>query len=163
LLFGNAARHVERFGGELLHGWAIWEVPQLMVEAEFHAVWRDPTGTLVDVNPRRPLETRITLTPAPAMRWPGNAIDNIRDALLDDSRVHAFIAQAQRRYELLKEYPPGLIQVDAATWAANFPNAAAIDKAFFLLSITHRALTDPCVCGGPARFGDCHAEEFGRR
>ena len=52
-----------------------------------------------------------------------NAGDNIREALLDDPRVHAFIAQAQRRYELLKEYPPGMIEVDAAVWAANFPNA----------------------------------------
>lgn len=81
----------------------------------------------------------------------------------DDPCVHAFIVQAQWRYELLKEYPPRMIEVDAAVWAANFPTEAAIDEAFFLLSITQRALTDPCLCGGPARFGDCHAEEFGRR
>ena len=48
-----------------MHGWAIREIPQVMIEAEFHAVWRDRDGTLIDVNPRRERETRITLVPAP--------------------------------------------------------------------------------------------------
>lgn len=146
----------------MLHGWAVWEIPQIMIEAEFHAVWQRPDGELVDVNPRRPHETRITFLPAPERSWPGNAVDNIRQALLDDPRVHAFIAQAEKRFDLLKDHPPGLVAIDGAEWAAAFPNAAAVEQALFFLAIERRALNDPCLCGGGQRFGECHAAECGR-
>lgn len=160
--FSNVTRHVRRFGGDVLHGWAIWEIPQMMIEAEFHAVWRDRSGALLDVNPRRERETRITFLPAPTIRYPGNAIDNIREALIDDVRVHAFVAKARRRYELLKDYPPGLISFPIEVYTRAFPNADKIDSDFFLLAIERRALTDPCLCGSRLRFADCHASEFGR-
>jgi hypothetical protein len=160
--FANAARHAARYGGEVLHGWAVWEIPQIMIEAEFHAVWHRADGELIDVNPRRPHETRITFLPPPERSWSGNAVDNIREALLDDPRVHAFIAQAQKRFDLLKDHPPGFVSVDDAEWAAAFPDAAAIERALFFLAIEHRALKDPCLCGGGRRFGECHAVEFGR-
>jgi hypothetical protein len=37
-------------GGKRIHGWAIWQFNELAI-AEFHSVWEDPDGNLVDVTP----------------------------------------------------------------------------------------------------------------
>ena len=42
---------VEAEGGELILGWQIWQ-GQLLVEAEFHAVWKTPSGEYIDITPK---------------------------------------------------------------------------------------------------------------
>lgn len=50
-------------GGSIVFGWTIWEWPQIMLTAEFHAAWRDPDGKLVDVTPKPHREERILFVP----------------------------------------------------------------------------------------------------
>lgn len=40
--FAIVPKQVVAQGGSQLTGWAIWEVPGLYIEAEFHAVWQRP-------------------------------------------------------------------------------------------------------------------------
>jgi hypothetical protein len=54
----NVTEHIKRNGGTLVHVWAIW-ANRLFLMGEFHAVWRSPTGTLVDVTPAAEGETRV--------------------------------------------------------------------------------------------------------
>jgi hypothetical protein len=49
--FHNAARVAQRDGGQVVFGWALFEWPGKLVEAEFHAVVRRRDGTLVDTTP----------------------------------------------------------------------------------------------------------------
>jgi len=58
-VLGTAGPHVEEQGGAVQHGWALWEWPRVMVEAEFHAVWRSPDGSRLDVTPREDSQQRI--------------------------------------------------------------------------------------------------------
>jgi hypothetical protein len=46
-------------GGTIRFGWNIWEYPGVYLTAEFHAVWVDPVGNLVDITPKPDGETRI--------------------------------------------------------------------------------------------------------
>jgi hypothetical protein len=39
-------------GGTIRFGWTIWEYPGLFITGEFHAVWADPTGMLIDITPK---------------------------------------------------------------------------------------------------------------
>lgn len=39
-------------GGSVCVGWAIWEWPAILVEAEFHAVWKNPAGEIFDDHER---------------------------------------------------------------------------------------------------------------
>ncbi|HTU10984.1 MAG TPA: hypothetical protein VMG08_08820 [Allosphingosinicella sp.] len=50
--FDNVARKIERAGGTIAYGWAIWHVPRLYFEAEHHGVWRNRQNVLVDVSPQ---------------------------------------------------------------------------------------------------------------
>ena len=38
--FFAVSEKVSRSGGELVHGWAIWHWPDVMIQAEFHGIWR---------------------------------------------------------------------------------------------------------------------------
>ncbi|MEZ0470041.1 hypothetical protein [Luteimonas salinilitoris] len=38
--FPNVEAKIARAGGRMLCGWQLWEWPHVLVEAEFHAVWR---------------------------------------------------------------------------------------------------------------------------
>jgi hypothetical protein len=39
-----------KHGGKRVHGWALWQFPNGLM-GDFHSVWEDGTGTLVDVTP----------------------------------------------------------------------------------------------------------------
>lgn len=49
---GNVVHRVREAGGERVNGWMIWD-HGVFAEAEFHAVWRNPDGVLVDITPRQ--------------------------------------------------------------------------------------------------------------
>jgi hypothetical protein len=98
----NVQRHVEQHGGEMAIGWALWEYPGVFAEAEFHAVWRDPsTGSLVDLNPRPFPFSVISFLPDPVRRYEGRQVDNIRRPLNKNPLVKQFIYQAQRFFQLM--------------------------------------------------------------
>jgi hypothetical protein len=46
-------------GGAIRFGWNIWEYAGVYLTAEFHAVWVDPSGNLIDITPKPDRETRI--------------------------------------------------------------------------------------------------------
>jgi hypothetical protein len=58
---------VREHGGKRINGWMIWEADDFD-EAEFHCVWQNPDGQLVDVTPRVDREERILFLADPATR-----------------------------------------------------------------------------------------------
>ena len=53
-------------GGTIRFGWNIWEYPGLYLTAEFHAVWVDAAGTLIDITPKPDGETQIVFAGDPS-------------------------------------------------------------------------------------------------
>jgi hypothetical protein len=53
-------------GGSIRFGWNIWEWPRVLLTGEFHAVWVDPAGELIDITPKPHGETRIVFVPDPS-------------------------------------------------------------------------------------------------
>lgn len=62
-LFGWCSDGVEEKiksdGGKIVFGWTIWEWPNVLWTAEFHAIWRSPTDELIDITPKPNLEKQI--------------------------------------------------------------------------------------------------------
>lgn len=52
-------------GGAIRFGWNIWEWPRVLLTGEFHAVWDDPAGELIDITPKPHGETRIVFVADP--------------------------------------------------------------------------------------------------
>lgn len=96
----NVERAIADYGGSVRYGWQLWEtMPNVMIEAEFHAVWVDTDGGLRDITPKDfPFEQSVFL-PDPTLAYEGKQIDNVRVALVDDPLIHDFIASAEAYYE----------------------------------------------------------------
>lgn len=82
--FLTVEKQVARLGGERVIGWAIWEVPGVFVEAEFHAVWRSPEGEMLDITPRPHPLSHIVFARDSNRKYQGLQIDNFRKPLVLD-------------------------------------------------------------------------------
>lgn len=154
--FSNVRAKSERDGGRMLCGWQLWEWPQVLVEAEFHAVWLSPQGHMEEITPKPHGETSVLFVPDERRSYDGQVVDNVRVALHDDQLIEHFIrvshaiAQAMacsaRDHESPERIAP-LRQVQR-----------------FLGRSIHSGLRehDPCPCGSGSRYRRCHGHELER-
>lgn len=85
--FDDVRREIEKNGGAIQHGWTIWQWPGIFIEAEFHAVWRDSQGRLIDVTPKLDGEDRILFAPDLNRVFCGKRVDNVRLPIGHDPRI----------------------------------------------------------------------------
>jgi len=80
--FGNVKAKVKRDNGFLQYGWGIWEWKNVLIEAEFHAVWKSPEGKLICVTPNPYKESKMLFLSDDTMEYDGvHRVDNIRKSL----------------------------------------------------------------------------------
>lgn len=101
--FSNLERKIKRDGGGIQYGWAIWYLPSILMEAEFHAVWISPQGDLIDVSPHQIRCKEILFLPDSATVYSGRQIDNIRIPLNKDPRVKEYIGLYEKLFKILNE------------------------------------------------------------
>lgn len=87
----NVDKRIQANGGERVLGWKIWEIPGLMIEAEFHATWKNPHGKLFDVTPNETKVNKVLFLPDTNLVYMEKQINNIRKPLNNDPRVLEFI------------------------------------------------------------------------
>lgn len=150
--FNNVQLMMSLYGGSMLCGWTIWLIPQIMIEAEFHAVWKFPSGELVDTTPHVHGEERILFLPDASASPPLKQRNNVRQAILDHPLVHEFIDRANRVFEVLDNYPDGsLVSLPESISTEYRPFRERFDR----LAIANRSKRDPCVCGSGRQFRKC--------
>lgn len=101
--FYNVPDHIAEHGGGCQFGWAIWQVANLFVEAEFHCVWVSPEGEWVDVTPKADEETRILFVPDPVRKWERRRVFNIRHPITDCPELQAFLAKCEEVDALMRD------------------------------------------------------------
>lgn len=99
--FPVVAEQVADRGESLIIGWAIWELPGVFIEAEFHAVWQSPEGELIDIVPRTRPFTDIAFVPDASRQYENRQVDNVRKQLVIDNDVKRFLFLRQRRFDIL--------------------------------------------------------------
>lgn len=99
--YKNIESIIKNKGGSIQYGWQIWEtIPNLMAEAEFHAVWVDNSGKFHDVTPKSlPEISQILFLPDPVRKYEGKQIDNVRIPLQDEILIGQFIENAEKYFE----------------------------------------------------------------
>jgi hypothetical protein len=88
-------------GGSMCCGWRIWEVPDLLLEAEFHAVWQDPNGILADISPTESGDEQVLFLADPSRQYEDKQVNNVRIPLSDRPAVRDFIAACDAEFEIL--------------------------------------------------------------
>ena len=101
--YPNIQQKIGRDGGEMLHGWTVWETPDFFLEAEHHAVWVSPDDEWVDITPHEG-EDSILFLPDPQRKWEGKPIPNQHLALKDDERLHELLRLFDQADQLKIKY-----------------------------------------------------------
>ncbi|MDC7699567.1 hypothetical protein [Vogesella indigofera] len=101
--FRIVPEQVQAHGGKQVTGWTIWEWPNVLIEAEFHAVWQRPDGTLVDITPRTQSFESILFLPDPKKVYRGRQVDNVRRALSDSLLVNRLIQASEELFRAMNK------------------------------------------------------------
>jgi len=162
-------REVAQHGGEIVYGWRIWEWPGVMLEAEFHAVWRDPDGVLHDLTPTPQGERRSLFVPDPARIYDGRQINNVRKPLTDRPELREFMAAADAEFEVLnrgeRATKHGEIRLGGAEAEEILRIRERKQRALAAILGVHLPLgaptkrpgrNDACHCGSGKKYKKCH-------
>ncbi len=117
--FANVSRKVNRDGGSIRVGWAIWEWPGVFIEGEHHAIYEPPAGSCIDITPSsRGITKRLFLRDDKAtydFQNEGVRRDNVRLALADDSLIEELFKAARKLNDFYNELPGvGIISIHAS-------------------------------------------------
>lgn len=151
--FRNVKSKVERDGGNIQFGWAIWEWPRVFLEAECHAVWESPGGELIDISPRSDAERKVLFLADTKHEFDfadgSQRVENIRLPLVDDPKVHEYIRLSQELFAL------------AAGNETTIPRREALPLLKRLSQLEKQLLSravgrnDPCPCGSGEKYKRC--------
>lgn len=72
--FDIVQKHVQENQGRRVLGWCLWELPDLFIEVEFHAVWQTPDGHLLDLTPRKTPTKRILFIEDQTIQYDGKRV-----------------------------------------------------------------------------------------
>ena len=166
--FINADAYAREHGGSVLYGWQIWEWPDTLLEAEFHAVWRSPGGELVDVTPKVMGCSQILFLANPSATYEGRQVENVYHALSGDRDVEGFIELAHRSFEALNrgelanchgpielEGEDAQIVQENRRLAAELMCRAAAPKRQPDRTSRKVGRNEPCPCGSGLKYKKC--------
>lgn len=103
--FDNSVEQARLHGGEAAYGWAIWHWPGRWFEAEHHAVWRRPDGSLLDVTPQAGDPPRILFLPDPeAVYDPSTFRPNVMAPDAGNRQAVEYIELVKQRGAITRAY-----------------------------------------------------------
>lgn len=85
--FSNVQKRIQTHGGMIQYGWLVQVFPRVVVEFEFHAVWKKNTDELVDITPQTPpypggtAEKVVLFLPVQDKEYTGIQIANLQFSL----------------------------------------------------------------------------------
>lgn len=154
--FANVAQKMMRSGGGFQFGWAIWEWPNVLLEAEFWAVWVTPEGEWVDVSPRARGE-RLLFVADDTTRFAGKPIDSVTKPVIDHPLVAEYLALNERIWAKTD----AMTQAGATDMAICEAVAPLLDQKQALEQQLDETLgggtgrNDRCTCGSGKKFKNC--------
>jgi hypothetical protein len=154
--------HVGKHGGTRVLGWALWEMPGLFVEAEFHAVWRSPSGDYLDLAPKARPSARVLFLPSVDAVYEGRQVNNVRRAVSDDPEVERYFQGFDELFEFMNRGERadlhGEVQLEDAA-------AVEYEQIQFRALAAHQVIAHrfpfhgpylPCWCGSGKKMKWCH-------
>ena len=159
--FSLVESYVHDHGGSICHGWQIWEWSDVMIEAEFHAVWRNSTGGLHDLTPKKVPVTRVLFLPDPDRQYQGQQVCNVRRSLSSDPLVSYFIKACEVEFEFLnrgeRASQHGILHFTGED--AREYDEIQRRKSELIYQIVSRlprpGRNEPCICGSGVKYKKC--------
>ena len=157
--FSIVEKRVQKSGGSLVLGWAIWK-GMLLVEAEFHAVWKTSEGNLRDISPRIIFPKQILFVPDPKAKYEGKQVDNVRINIVGNKVVDDFIKVWEARFKLQNKGDRAYQYGDDVKYDKVEKRALEMLQEFgeWLEIMARQGLSykDPCFCRSSKKYKNCH-------
>lgn len=160
--FSIVENYILSHGGEIVIGWALWELPSLYIEAEFHAIWKSPNGEFIDLNSRALKTENILFLADKTISYEGFQVNSFRIPLTNNIAVRNFLNLHDKLFEFRnrgdRKYKHGEIEL---TYKEENEYKLLIHDlmcASLNLNLLTRPLGiyDPCVCGSGKKAKWCH-------
>ena len=131
-------------------GWAIWQVADALIEAEFHVAWRKSDGELMDITPRPGGEDTILFVEDPKRSASAPEVDRERRALRRDPLIEDFITLGRKQFLLLHADQPA---------EPALMRRLAVSQ-LIVKNMLERGLggDDACLCNSGKRYKNCHGK-----
>jgi SEC-C motif len=166
----NVRNRIEREGGKVQLGWAVWQHSNLFVEGEPHAVLDSSRGTWIDCTPHVLPDgsqcTEILFIPDHKSSYDFESDelkDNVRVALVNDSRVSDALELFSRATSLMNTVPGFDVELPAETarevTTLQFRASALLSQCAVAQQHKVRGKigrNEPCPCGNAMKYKKCH-------
>ena len=149
-------------GGAVVYGWSIREQPKLFVEAEFHAVWRDKDGVLIDIAPKQRPTERILFAVDSVKTFIGRQVGSVRRPLSRTPSVIEFINVLDEEFEFMNRGSRASQQGDFGVRGHEATEYQDIQRRKTIHHLAMLKLSPeiwpygPCACGSGKKVRWCH-------
>ncbi len=157
--FPNVEKQVQKQGGEIVYGWQLWQSGSFFIEAEFHAIWRDPDGILHDITPKPlPTITQILFVEDVNRTYQGQQVNNVRLNLSGNKVVDHFLKLSDKKFEIENagdraDQHQISLQGDELEMYEGLMRLLMDMEQFMKSGATVRS---PCLCGSGEKYKKCH-------
>lgn len=156
--FDNVEKHIQIYGGTVEFGWQIWEWPLVLVEAEFHAIWKSKEGKRVDITPKPFPTKQILFLPDPTRKYTGKQVRNVRLPLKDTAPINEYINLCDKEFALLnrgsraRQREITLSNSERQTHRSIMIRKQILSEQFSKFT---PARNEPCFCGSGEKYKRC--------
>ena len=162
--FVNVPEKIAKDGGESIVGWTLRKETMLM-SAEFHSIWKSPTGKLLDITPREDAPTsRILFVSAPEKVYEGKWVNNIDLNISENPLMDDYIACREAIFNITnrgeRAHQRKITRSMLSTAEENVLQLLEVSREI-LLSYARagcKTKNSPCFCGSGKKFKFCCGE-----
>jgi len=156
----SVKQKIEKEGGSVQLGWKIWQIPDIMIEAEFHAVWKSPYGTLKDITPKPENVRRILFVPDSKANYDGSLRNNIRLNISGNRLVDDFIRICDAIYKLKNKGERAYQnKIYLSNEESQVLEMLSHTKALVItMTKNGSSRNSQCICGSGNKYKHCHGK-----
>jgi len=156
--------HILNNGGEIIYGWQLWK-NQFYIEAEFHAIWKNDLGKLIDISLKNLDTSNILFVPNYKHKYTGQQINNIMLNISNNKLVDDFIELNKAIYRLknkgdLKYFTGNLNDVLNEREINDILKLEAVKNYIYSMFYFGGTINSNCYCSSGISYKDCHGKNF---
>jgi hypothetical protein len=149
-------------GGGVVFGWSIAGIPAGIIEAEFHAIWKTPAGSYIDITPSKSGLKRILFLPDPSRIYENRSVLNFQEAVFpNDSLSDDLLKLSQKRIHLIADFEnpknPNEIVFPNTFIAQEFQDLTTYKIPHKVIEVSQNApnTNDDCRCESGKVYSEC--------
>lgn len=152
--FNNVEEIIRRHGGEKVNGWSVWQWANALIEAEAHAVWKSPSGQLIDITPHINREKQILFIPDDRVSFNGYSIDSIRMPLTDSPLIAELIEVKKELFSITANYKSHE-EISLGDLPVRYVYLASRNDEIMKIIHMNVGRNDPCPCQSGLKYKKC--------